>query len=287
MLLDRNKIHPSIFLATDKFVSNATWSGGVGLSAEQKKASTEHTAVWMSENGKGCGAAIAGYAVLFLGIIALKPVIGQDHMKQAILAFFAIGIAIFYFGYQFNKRRITIDEFRALVPGLELTSTQRAYAEAAMVLSEIPLHSATKDDLWAQLNRLVDEEARLLAVRARGAVVETTPDAIAAERGEILSRLDAATDPVSRDALQRSLEICESRFRASRDLSLVVQRVDAQLELISQSMRSMRDTLLRLQSVPAETGVGIDLTPLRETVEHAHRHAVALEAAVGEVQTLA
>ena len=75
-------------------------------------------------------------------------------------------------------------------------------------------------------------------------------------------------------------------MQSVRDLSLVVERVDAQLEMLAQSMRGMRDRLQRLSTAPSDTSLGLDLQPLRDTVEHASRHTQALEAAVNEVQTL-
>jgi hypothetical protein len=287
MVLDRTRIHPSIFAATDKFTHTATWGGGAGLTPVQMKANAEHTRLWMAQHGKGCAAWAAVYFGAFIGTIALKPILGKPYIGMAILLFMVFAFTSAYFLYQRSKRHLTTEELLVLMPALDLTPCQVAYAEAALALSALTLPAATADELWAQLNRLLDEESRLIAVRARGATGLTTPDSIAAERDEIRNRLEATTDPVSRDALERSLEICEGRFSASRDLSLVVQRVDAQLEMIAQSMRGMRDTLQRLITAPSEAGLGVDLEPLRETLEHARRHTTALEAAVSEVKTLA
>lgn len=286
MRLD-GRIHPEIKRLADQFTNQYTWSGSLNPPPEQAKAMREHQSLWFKQNGKGCAAWGVFYAVAFVAAIAVKPLLWNPSINYAVLSVIALGLLHAYLGYQKSRKGLSTEELTALLPALDLSPVQRAYSEAALVLCSLNLPKETADDLWKQLNQLVEEETRLRAVRERGALGLSTPAQVSSEMEEIRHRLEQTNDPMTREALERSLEICQGRLQSVQDLSLVVERVDAQLELLAQSMRGMRDTLQRLSSVPSDMGSGLDLQPLRDTVEHASRHTQALEAAVNEVRTLA
>jgi len=286
MRLD-GRIHPEINRLADQFTQQYAWSGPSNSVPEHAKAIRAYQSLWMKQYGKGCFAWFAFYAIAFVGAIAIKPMLGDPSVNFAVLSVLAVGLLHAYQGYQRSRKRLSTDELAALLPSLDLSPVQRAYSEAALVLCSLKLTEETADDVWKQLNRLVDEETRLRSLRERGAVGLSTPAQVSSETEEIRKRLEQTNDPVTREALERSLEICQGRLQSVRDLSLVVERVDAQLEMLAQSMRGMRDTLQRLSTAPSDAGLGLDLQPLRDTVEHASRHTQALEAAVNEVQTLA
>lgn len=285
MRLD-GRIHPEILRLADQFAQQYAWSGTSSPVPEHAKAMKEHQSLWMKQYDKGCFAWFVFYGVAFVGAIAVKRMLGNPSVNFAVLSVFVVGLLHAYLGYQRSRKRLSTDELAALLPALDLSPVQRAYSEAALVLSGLNLPEETADDVWKQLNRLIDEETRLRAVRERGAIGLSTPAQVSSEMEEIRKRLDQTSDSMTREALERSLEICQGRLQSVRDLSLVVERVDAQLEMLAQSMRGMRDTLQRLGTAPSDTGLGLDLQPLRDTIEHASRHTQALEAAVNEVRTL-
>lgn len=285
MRLD-GRIHPVVLKLADQFAQQYTWSGSLSPVPEHAKAMKEHQSLWMKQYGKGCFAWCVFYIVAFMGSIAAKPILGKPFVGMAILSVVILGLVHAYLGYQQSRKRLSTDELAALLPALDLSPVLRAYSEAALVLCSLNLPEDTADDVWKQLNRLVDEETRLRSVRERGALGLSTPAQVSSEMEEIRKRLDQSADPMTREALERSLEMCQGRLQSVRDLSLVVERVDAQLEMLAQSMRGMRDTLQRLSTAPSDAGLGLDLQPLRDTVEHASRHAQSLEAAVNEVRAL-
>lgn len=281
------RIHPEITRIVDQFTQQYAWPGTPSLLPEQAKAMKEQQSLWVKQYGKGCLAWSVFYSVAFVAAIAVKPLLGNPSVNFAVLAVIALGLLHASLGYQKSRKRLSTEELSALLPALDLSPVQRAYSEAALVLCSLNLPGETADDVWKQLNRLVDEEMRLRSVRERGAIGLSAPAQVTSEMEDIRKRLDQTNDPMTREALERSLEICQERLQSVQDLSLVVERVDAQLEMLAQSMRGMRDTLQRLSTAPTDASLGLDLQPLRDTVEHASRHTQALEAAVNEVQTLA
>ncbi|AIE84595.1 hypothetical protein [Fimbriimonas ginsengisoli] len=285
MRLD-GRIHPEILRLADQFAQQYTWPGTSSLVPEHAKAIKAYQSLWMKQYGKGCFAWFVFYSVAFVGSIAVKPMLGNPSVNFAVLSVLVLGFLHAYLGYQTSRKRLSADELAALLPVLDLSPVQRAYSEAALVLYRLNLPEETGDDVWKQLNRLIDEETRLRSVRDRGSVGLSTPAQVSSEMEEIRKRLDQTNDSMTREALERSFELCQGRLQAVRDLSLVVERVDAQLEMLAQSMRGMRDSLQRLSTAPSDTNWELDLQPLRDTVEHASFHSQALEAAVNEVQTL-
>jgi len=285
MRLD-GRIHPEIIRLADQFTQQYAWSGTPSPVPEHAKAVREHQSLWMKQYGKGCFAWCVFYGIAFMGAIAAKQIVGKPFVGFTILSVVILGLVHGYLGYQKSRKRLSTDDLAALLPALDLSPVLRAYSEAALVLCSLNLPEDTADDVWKQLNRLVDEETRLRSLRERGAVGLSTPAQVSSEMEEIRKRLEQTNDPMTREALERSLEICQGRLQSVRDLSLVVERVDAQLEMLAQSMRGMRDTLQRLSTAPTDAGLGLDLQPLRDTLEHASRHTQALEAAVNEVRTL-
>lgn len=136
------------------------------------------------------------------------------------------------------------------------------------------------------LDRLVDEESRLLAMQGEGVGRGARPETLEAERDRLAARLAAETDPIAREALAHGLATCERRLAAARALSVAGPRIDAQLEMIAQSAGDVRDGLVRLRSAPGEAGMGIGMDAVREALEHVQSHAAALESAVAEVRAL-
>lgn len=182
--------------------------------------------------------------------------------------------------------RMRMEELAVLAPALTLTRIQRAYLEAKFVMDELALPPDTKTELDAQLDRLLDEEARLLGMQSRGRVKAAGTAEIEAERNQLRDRLSSEGDPVSREALEHGLRTCERRLVSAQSLSMAGRRIEAQLEMIAQAIGDVRDGLHRLRLAPEATGGAIELDSIRETLEHVQNHAAALEAAVEEVQSL-
>lgn len=192
-------------------------------------------------------------------------------------------------GYMFiqgRRLKMTIDELALLTPALRLTRIQRAYLEARLALETLALPADMTGELNEQLTALVDEEARLLRTKELGVVQASRPEAIEAEQETLRERLASATDPASREALEHGLRTSERRLASARGLSLVVQRVDAQLEMIAQSIGDVRDGLYRMRMTPESSTTSVEMESIRETLEHVQNHAAAIDKAVAEVQAI-
>lgn len=287
MRFQREVVHPVIFAASDRVAQSVWTTGGFQGTPEQTKAYNEHQSVWYKEYGKGLAlyfvAAIASFVISTLIYRAAgKPF--DFGILAGLLATFWVGVGIV--GYRRNLRALTAEELGALAPAMDLTDIQRVYVDALIALAELRYPKDQFQEIVGQLNRLLDEEGRLLQLKGRGMGNPASQEEIRVERARISERLAATEDPITAEALQRSLEICENRLKAAHELSFVDERVEAQLEMVSQAIRGIRDTLLRLKSAPSVSSRSLDMDALRQTVDHAHRHSVALEQAVDEVRTL-
>ncbi len=164
----------------------------------------------------------------------------------------------------------------------ERTRVQSTAKEALALLERANLPEDLAKEVVSQLRRLLLDEERLLS--ARHEVRAASLADVERERDDLRRQLDAASDPAVRDALQTSLKICESRLTGARERSVAAQRTDAQLQMLAQAASGMRDSLARLQQAPEALG---EYGHLRQSVELAHRHSLALEQAAEEVRTLA
>lgn len=288
MRFQREVVHPAIFAASDQ-ITQRLWSTGTFQGTpEQAKAYADHQSIWYKEYGGSLLLWIVASILSFAGLIGVYKTVGGGAGFGALVAFviaFWVGLSVY--GYRKNLRSLTARELKALTPAMDLTPIQRVYAEALVALAELNLPADQFQEIVGQLNRLLDEEVRLQTLRERGVGAPTTYGEIQAERARISERLAATQDAITADALQRSLEICENRLKAAHELSFVGERVEAQLEMVDQAIRGIRDSLLRLQTTPSVSTPTIDMDALRQTVDTAHRHSVALEQAVDEVRTLA
>lgn len=284
MRYPRELVHPSLFKAIDR-VNQIMWSGQTGSTPAEQRALVSHQAVWWKEKGPSLMVGFFAFGASIIGIAALKPILGKPATGIVFLLIMFGWLAMMAYGFSRKKRTLSTQALATLMPALELTSIQRHYAESLLALAEIEMPDEQRQEVLAQLNRLMDEEARLIRLRDCGAGTPVTIQAVAHERDELRAKLDAATDPLTRDALAQSLEICQGRVKAAEELSLVGQRVDAQFELIGQAIAGVRDSLLRLHASPVQS-ISLDLDNVRASVEQAHRHAAALEAAVAELQTI-
>jgi hypothetical protein len=286
MRFERDLVHPTIFAASDKIVQRFWNTGGFQGTPEQAQAFADHQAIWQKEYGWNVLLGTVLCIASFAGLASLPAPLGALPHGLAFVALLAFWTSVAVAAYRRNLRTMTVAELKAIAPAMDLTPIQRVYTDALVAAAELKLPDDQYREIVGQLNRLLDEEARLNALRERGAGSPATQEEILRDRARIVARMEATTDSVAREALARSLEIADSRLRAAQELSLVGQRVEAQLEMIGQAIRGIRDSLLRLQTAPAASP-RVDLDAVRQTVDLAQYHSQALEQAVEEVRTLA
>lgn len=287
MRFERGVVHPAIFRATDEVIQNLWMTGQFQGSPEQARAFHEHQRVWWKEYGNSILVGSAAFILAFAASVWLKRNVGAEIGGPAMFMTFIGGVAACIVGYRKNKRSLSVTELRAILPALTLSPIQRIYAESLVNVAELNLPADQYLEIVGQLNRLLGEEERLTSLKTQNISEPARPDDILIERDHLAARVASATDPVSKEALARSLEICESRLKASVELSRVGERVDAQLTMIDQAIRGIRDSLRRLRMSSTSQIPSIDMEAVRQSVDMAHQHSAALEQAVQEIRTLA
>ena len=229
------------------------------------------------------GGCLGGFALFMAGMI----LIAAGAIPFGVAAWgLTLLLAAWAGGRLWRVRHASAEEIEAVLPVLRLTRTQRATFESWLALERSGLDEATKGELRAGIDRLVDEDARLEGLLARGAGESARPATIEAERDALRVRLAATADSGAREALEQGLRTCERRLEAAQGARAVTDRVDAQREMIAQAAGDVRDGLLRLEATPARGAGAVEGASVREALAHVQAHAAALEAAVAEVRAL-
>lgn len=154
------------------------------------------------------------------------------------------------------RRNITSTEMRAVFPLLSLSRAERTYCDALQLLIGLQADASLEPSLretLTQMNALLQsyrqaeaQKASLLSVMSLHSVT-----ALEAERNALEHRLAQTTDPVARQALQQSLQMCTSRLESARDLERGLERLNAQQEAIYHTLSSTVSAIARLQAVPS------------------------------------
>ena len=277
-------LHPVLWRAVEETVGS--WGQPVMLAGEgeTKRRVLRYTGLRNKKTAvPALGGCLGGFALFMAGLILMGA---TTWLFGAVAWLGALGVLAWMAVRLWAVRFASAEELATVLPVLELTQTQRSAFEAWLALEASALPEETKSELRAGLDRLVDEEARLDALSARGLGAAARPAAIAAERDGLRERLEGTADPDAREALAQALRTCERRLAAARNASAATERIDAQRLMIAQAADDVRDGLLRLGSAPARGAGGIEASSVREALAHVQAHAEALEAAVAEVREL-
>jgi hypothetical protein len=248
-----------------------------------------HTQIWWRTYGteftlKGLGVMLANIATLGLAAQLNHP---------AALVFptgmFTISCIAAYRWVKRNERTVAPEELRNLLPALELNVVERAYCDAILEVSEHPaLDRQNAQEIADQLNELLTNSVELdgqraLLIRALGNIRATAE--LERERELLEHKLTGTLDPVAREALQQSLHLCENRLYNRRSLDPLLQRLDAQQEMIRQSLMNVGESLARLRVAP-HTVHNPDIDAIKRSVVDINRQANSVEEAVQEVLAL-
>ncbi len=286
-------LHPAVVKAIAEFKARMYWPQTVANSPDPElywKVIGQHGSLWSKAYGKQLAAVIATSIVLGFGFLAALRSAGSPGDKIAFAFAFAIAAAVVVAGWTVrNRRQITAPELRNLLPVMGFSRTREAYCEAVLAISECRLLDKIQaGEMIGQLNTLVDIDEQLEATRAglTDALGSASLGAKAAsEREDLRARLDAATDPEARKALEQSLALVSQRCKGREDLEPTLARLDAQQELIHQTIRTAHESVARLNAAPRKSVV-VDLEALRQSVAQVGEQASAVERAVDEVLQL-
>ncbi len=191
--------------------------------------------------------------------------------------------ALVAYGYTLARRRprLSPEEIRQFLPLLNLDEGEQAYVQALLALGENPyLDEDTAVQILQEMNRLLDTYYQLADDLEQ--LREAMGTASEQERDALRQRLAGATDPEARAALEESLHLLEQRLQNRLKLDIYVQRMEAHIQLVLQTLKSLRDTLARLRVVPERVGE-LDVEHLRLRLLEIQQEAAAIENAVQEI----
>ena len=131
-----------------------------------------------------------------------------------------------------------------------------------------------------EIYRLLDTYYQLQEQREQ--LQEAMGTASESEMETLQQRLAEATDPQARKALQESLDLLRRRLHSRNALSSHRQRMEAHLELILQTLKSLHESLSRLNLAP-QSLEEFDIEALRLRLRELQQEATAIENAAQEV----
>lgn len=225
------------------------------------------------------GAAVVG-AVLGGVVATLSPEVAKP---EAIVLTTMVSTVILGYGYNLVRSRAPLapEDIRRLLPLLRLDEGEQAYVDTVLALTEhSALREETAEQLARELKELMDTYYDLQAQAE--ALREAMGTATEEERQRLRKRLEQTDDPEARAALQESLQLLEQRLQNRHTLSAYAQRMEAHLELILQTLKSLRESLARLELAPEGLGVR-DVEQLRQRLLELRQEAAAIESAAQEV----
>ena len=141
----------------------------------------------------------------------------------------------------------------------------------------------TGKDILTELNTLIAQSRKIDAYRSNlvAAVNAESADALVAQREELRSRLSRTTDATAQSAIEQSIELIDSRCRVAETLRPSLERVEAQQEVIRQTLASVQSSLARMKVAPAALAAP-DLAVIQASISDVTGQTRAVEEAVQE-----
>ncbi len=237
------------------------------------------------------GAGIAFFGIMFGPALAAQS--GLANPLLVLLLSTGLSTAWTVMGIRRVQRAMTsvinADVMRYAKESLGLSEGEKAYCDAAVALMDAGnvLGEKAQRDVIKQLNGLLDNYRRLEepARRAQAASGADSIDALEQELAGLMARRDAQLDAETRAMMDQSVELCRRRLEASRAVEPARQKVEAQQELILQTMASVQASLGRTGGVNINAP-DLYLGELRQSVDQVNTQTRAVEEAVAEVVAL-
>jgi hypothetical protein len=172
-----------------------------------------------------------------------------------------------------------------------LSRSEAAYVRALAALTEASslLGEALSRDLLTQLNDLVVNARTLAAQKEQlNTALGSTPlPELERERQALSARLASAPDEASRRAIEQSIQLCDGRLVRAQPLAPGLARVEAQEEVVYQTLASVESSLQQMRLTPGQTpDLQVEVEEIRRSTTEAVFQTKAVEAAVQEVVTL-
>jgi hypothetical protein len=196
----------------------------------------------------------------------------------------------------FQKEDLTPEELRALKNTGAFTPQQNQYLSALGSLLELnrrgQIDDAKSDSLLAHLTGLLASERDLQAqVKHVDSMVQADRiRQIESEEKDLSERLRTVGDPEARQDLEQSLEMCRARLRGFREMTPLVERLDAQRRLVRQTLASLEDSLSRMAltagSSQNSAADSLNMENIQQNITEIQRQFYSTEQALKEVMSL-
>jgi hypothetical protein len=207
----------------------------------------------------------------------------------AYLSAIATGVGSLIAGRLGRNTAVSADELRALASGLQLERPETLYLDTVCALAEAGdnVSAQTGHDILATLTLLL-EQARFVdgrLDRLRSAASTQSVQELEGERERLAARIAKVEDPQAREDLTQGLAMCDERLRNARALAPLIERLDAQREVIDQTLLSVQSSVSRLQVAPTALA-GPDVEEVKRVVSQVTAQTHAVEDAVQQVMAL-
>jgi hypothetical protein len=290
MQLGLNDLHPCVA----DILKARMWSMRFGHDARPEDAGPRTVLArrWKGVGWRILGAAMLGGA-LTGGTVALSgahgAAIGGLTFMGAYLSAIGTGLGSLLMTKFGRNTSVSAEELRALSTGLELGRSETIYLETVCALLEAGnnISEQTGRDILSTLGTLL-EQARYVndrRERLRKATGAESAAELVEERERLAGRVAKVEDPQARQDLTQSLAMYDERLRNSRELSPLLERLDAQCEVIEQTLLSVQASVSRLQVAPTAL-TAPDVEEVKRVVSQITAQTQAVEDAVQQVMSL-
>ena len=209
----------------------------------------------------------------------------------------ALGGLTYWLSWWVNKqqrvddldRSMTSEEVRAACSVINAMRSETSYFESIALMLEIgaQLDVQTGIDILSELNLLIAQARQLQAHRdnLRAAINAESADALVAQREDLQTKLSRTTDEAARRAIEQSIELLETRCQVAQTLQPSLERVEAQQEVILQTLASVQSSLARMKVAP-DALTAPDLAVIQSSISEVTGQTRAVEQAVQEVMSI-
>lgn len=191
--------------------------------------------------------------------------------------------------YKSVQTSMSAEELRAVMHIASLSPTEASYIEVVCSLLEAGenISEEIAREILQSLSILIERYRHIDAQleRLKKVVGNESVEALEAEHSRLVDRTAHVDDPQAKEDMQQSLAMCEKRLQDVRALAPSIERLEAQKEVLHQTLMTTQASVVRLQSAPRAVSLP-DTTELRQAVDEVTMKTRAVEEAVAEVLVL-
>ena len=284
MRLTEKELHPSVFTAIHEL------TGAVGYGTNTDPAATKayykHSGIWFKEYWKG----LTAYASFLPGIILATAWSSEFLNKPGRVGVFfgllAIWIAAGVFLYQKNQKLVTLEELQALKDTLTLTPNQKLYLDCVTkVLGSTVLDESQKAEWLESLYQTIENSNRLESIRNHEeSQASRSESGLLQEVDKLETRIASTNDPIARQAYEQGLGMVQRRLGKQDSMATQLERSEAHLELIRQTLLDTSHTLTSLTTgVATKKLIELDTEGLRANLSRIQQDSDDILRAVEEL----